>query len=285
MENKLDIYNYILSPEIQQYYRKNVKLSLMEQEQIVLHSYCSVWQKTKLLRLLMEEMEGSEKERINEMLLLHESILREIEDPKERVLFVAERNASLTRYGRTDMHSIFKYVSVGLEYYESLGGIMMELAKEKEDADKEDGDTGFDLMIVDMIEFPKEGGHKEEVYFKIIWNQGEPQINRVYVDDKWIRERGFSEDVRDRYNEKFTRNILPFESGSRLKIQTPFMKKPFYGILWSELDGNGCWYHFLYEEDDKEQKGQFIDLSYSELTFGLGYAVLDWVYRGKEHKA
>lgn len=282
MENKFDIYDYILSPEIQQYYRKNVKLSLMEQEQIILHSYCSVQRKTELLSFLMKAAEDDEKERIGEMVLLHESILKAIENPKEKVLFVAERKASLTRYGKTDMKFIFEYTSDGLEYFDSLDEIMEKLEKEKECADKESGDVGYDLMIVDMIELP-EKGHKEEIYFKIIWNQGKPQINRIYMDDRWIMEKGFSEDVCDRYNERFTRHILPFESGSRLKIQTPFMKEPFYGILQSELDGNGCWYHFLYGEDDKQQEGQFIDLSYSELTFELGYAVLDWIYRGKEN--
>lgn len=59
----------------------------------------------------------------------------------------------------------------------------------------------------------------------------------------------------------------------------PFMKEPFYGILWSEMDGNGCWYHLI-DRNEKAENG--VDLSYMEFnSICEGYCTLDWVERAE----
>lgn len=56
-------------------------------------------------------------------------------------------------------------------------------------------------------------------------------------------------------------------------VKTPFMDKSLYGILESEIDGNGCWYHFLNVNGYPE-----IDLSYYTISFLKGMSIFDWLY-------
>lgn len=77
---------------------------------------------------------------------------------------------------------------------------------------------------------------------------------------------------------------LPFEDKSRLKLKLPFMDEPFYGILDSEPDCFGDWYHFLWEEniwklpEDGRDYGDCMALSEIELDYS-GYSILDWLER------
>ena len=68
------------------------------------------------------------------------------------------------------------------------------------------------------------------------------------IDDKWFGRKGFSNDcIRDIYDE--FHSPLPFEHGSRIKLKTPEMLKPVYGVLDSSGDCYGRWFYFLYVED------------------------------------
>ena len=69
---------------------------------------------------------------------------------------------------------------------------------------------------------------------------------------------------------------MPFEDGSRLKLQLPFMEEPFDGII-SSVDAYG-WYNNLYDENDPERE-QFISLSYAEINMCSRYSPLDWIER------
>lgn len=97
--------------------------------------------------------------------------------------------------------------------------------------------------------------------------------------DKGIRAQGFHKDTADRFHNDSSHHPLPFENGCRLKLQLPFMKEPFYGTLESEMDGLGCWYHFLCFKDGRPAGTGFIDLTWWEIDVATGYSALDWIER------
>lgn len=56
-------------------------------------------------------------------------------------------------------------------------------------------------------------------------------------------------------------------------IKTPFMQEPLYGMLESEMDVNGCWYHFFVVDEYID-----VDLHYYTIGFMKGISVFDWMY-------
>ena len=95
---------------------------------------------------------------------------------------------------------------------------------------------------------------------------------------------------------------LDYEHGSRIKLQTPEVLEPVYGILDSSVDCYGYWYHFLCVEDkecdyntvkklmeeDKiwemhnNRQVDIIDLSYPQLDMHERFLTYDWIERADE---
>lgn len=87
---------------------------------------------------------------------------------------------------------------------------------------------------------------KVRFYMELI--DGKNEISRFYVDDDWLRENGISEAVID---DLFNggnggRHSYPFANFGSVLLQTPLMEKPLKCKINSDLDGNYCWYQWLY---------------------------------------
>lgn len=124
-----------------------------------------------------------------------------------------------------------------------------------------------------VSQLPQDAKVKEAFRFTLYWIDGSWQIKDLEIDEKDLEAQGVSEDTVRQYGfwGLTTRHPLPYKVGDRLKLQLPFMKVPYYGILGSEKDGNGCWYHWL---NDWE-----IDLSYAEIDLTSRYSTFDWIER------
>jgi len=130
-----------------------------------------------------------------------------------------------------------------------------------------------------VLQVPQDEKVKTQVTFTMFWIDGRWEIKDFCAGKEVLRRQGVSEDTIGRFCESSLYHPLPFENGSRLKLQLPFMEKPVYGTLESELDGNGCWYHFLYCEGDKECHPSFA-LTDAEIDMmAYGYNSLDWIGR------
>ena len=95
---------------------------------------------------------------------------------------------------------------------------------------------------------------------------------------------------------------MPFQHGSRIKLKTPEMLKPVYGILDSSGDCYGRWYHFLCVEDKEHdfravkklmeedkiwveynnRQVDIIDLSSPQLDRYDKFLTYDWIERADE---
>lgn len=270
MKEKLDIYECILSEQIQQFYRKNIVLTLEEKETLIITSFTPVQRQLEMLRLLTGEAQGQEREQIQEMIRLYEKMIGMIYHPTGRILYICDWKEPVTNYGETEISNTFHTVSTDSDYFDSMEEILAYFQE----------GMGNLLADVTMIEIPEDGGkHKELGGFYAAWKE-KPMIYHIWFQDKEMMQKDISEETISRYifASSSMRMPLPFESGNRIRLKTPFMEKAIFGKLSSELDGNGCWYHFLYKDDEEDEYNcKFLDFSYLKMCWKFHLSVLDWI--------
>lgn len=138
------------------------------------------------------------------------------------------------------------------------------------------------IARVTVVNVPPDEKAKEVFKFYLFWIDGEWVIKEFHIDDNELRRQGISDEAIKLmgYTGYWQYHPLPFENGCRLKFQLPFMYEPVYGTLESELDGNGCWYRFLYLDDvDGKGYSDSVDLTEAEINLTSGYSSLDWIER------
>ncbi len=259
-----DVYSVIRSAEIRDYYRKKGVFTIFEKEQLILHSFIPVQQKTDMLRRLSKVGSVEESCRIDEMCRLYSAYIDMVHYPAVRTVFILECNEWSQDGSRIDAGTW------GVEAYDTVSEITGEM-------DRIYGgmETKANACVT-VLHVPQDGKVKEAFQFTIFWIDGKWEIKDLYVEDRELEMQGVSKDTIYRYGDDSLYHPLPFESGSRLKLQLPFMERPIYGILESELDGNGCWYHFLFCEGEGLPS---FNLTSAEINLTSGYSSLDWIGR------
>ena len=85
----LDVYDWILSPEIREHLRKTYPLSLEEKMQIICGAFRSIEEKEPALRTLLEEAEpGETREKLEKVIRLYGLALEELQKTGPEHLFV-----------------------------------------------------------------------------------------------------------------------------------------------------------------------------------------------------
>lgn len=262
----MDIYSLIRSAEIRDYYRRKDILGIFEKEQLILHSFSSVQQKAVMLGQLSKTGSGEENSRIDEMRRVYSRYIDMICHPAVRTVFILEFNE-----WRQD-GSLLDDSACGLEARDTVDELTVEM--EGIYGGMETKASAF----VTVLQVPQGEKVKEACKFTMFWIDGKWEIKDLRVEDEELEMQGVSEDTIYRFNNFHLNHPLPFENGSRLKLQLPFMENPVYGTLESELDGFGCWYHFLYCEGDRDYSS-LVDLTNTEINLTSGYSSLDWIER------
>lgn len=268
-EPEMDVYSLIRSAEIRDYYRREDILGIFEKEQLILHAFISVQQKAVMLKYLAQTGTGEENNRIDEMCRVYSRYIDMIYHPSERTIFILDSNEH-----RWDEDGSY----LGFSGFDGAYDTVDEVVKEMEDIYSGMEAKAYAYVIV--LQVPQNEKVKEAFKFTMFWIDGQWQIKDLEIEDKELEMQGISEDTVSRFKCTSLYHFLPFENGSRLKLSLPFMKKPVYGILESELDGNGCWYHFLYGEDAQDRFGM-INLTNAEIDLMSGYSSLDWIERAE----
>lgn len=260
-----DVYSVIKSAEIREYLRKGDSMDFFEKEQLILHSYTSVQQKMDMLKQLSQTGNEEERKSVNEMLCIYREYTDLIYHPVVRTIFLLEYVEPRWESGK---------VNRGYQGIWAVCDTLDEVTEELESIFAGEEESGYGY--VGVIHVPQNEKVKLPYCFRMFWIDEKWQIKDMRIKDTELETRRISEDIRYRLEDIVGRHPLPFQNGDRLKIQMPFMKEPFYGIIWSELDGNGCWYHWL---NRNEEEGECVDLSYIEFNYCSGYSTLDWVER------
>lgn len=266
-----DVYSVIKSPEVRDYLRNEAKLNIFDEEQIILHSYISVYQKMDMLKQLANIGNAEEAGLIREMHDIFAEYMNQIYHPAVRTIFLLE---NLEPYLERFRGSIFIDENGGLDdVYDTVD----EMIAEDLELYSQDG-RGMELYgYVSVVQVPQDEKSRTPFAFTLFWIDEKWQIKDIIVyDEESLKAQGFSEETILRFTWAGYSYPLPFENGSRLKLQLPFMEEPFYGIL-SSVDADG-WYHNLYDENDQKRE-QSISLSYAEISLGSRYSPLDWIER------
>lgn len=286
------IYDVMRSEEIREYYRKNVELDTEEQESVIIKSYNSLKNKLELLKKLYNNIPEQDKKDIEEMITLYELMITIYYNPYEffgkecRVLYALHSLKPLCNLLGNEIaiekHRLDYYYSQYVEYFDNIESMNEFLFIE---------DNLTEPFEVDIIVIPNNGVPS---YFPIDFHC--EYLNKELVPLSFIIDNKIT--LFDKFNisEAISRNRfsrighrgLPFESGCRIKIQTPIMQEPFYCIIKSEqdypIDPNSCWYNFAYKDgtkkDEFDNSDILLDLSYlSNIGVTSEYAVFDWVER------
>jgi hypothetical protein len=260
-DDAFDVYGVIRSEEIREYYRKEDPMGILEKEQLILHSYTSVEQKVTLLKELSRTCSKEESRMLDEMRRVYEKYIRQLRHPDVRTIFLLEYVEQGYDEGRIIVPGV-------------LGGAFDTVEEVEGELTKIYG--GVEEMVfgrVTVLQVPKKEKVKEAFCFGLFWIDGKWQVKDFSVREEVLKAQGVSADTVERFCEYSMRHPLPFENGCRLKLLLPFMKEPVYGILESEKDGNGCWYHFLNVGNES------FDLSYSKIDLTSEYSSLDFIER------
>lgn len=267
-EAPADVYNLIRSPEIRDFLRKEVDLDIFDKEQIILHSYISIPQKLTMLKQLSDTGSEEEAEQINEVYDILLEYMNQIYNPTVRTIFLLEIEQPYLEDGSVKEESEFvaAYDTVDeltemMEAY-SVNGMEMSL---------------YGYVIA--VQVPQDEKLRQPFGFTLFWVDEKWQVKDIDLyEKKSLRAQGYGDALFRLYGGE-RRYPLPFEDGSRLKLQMPFMEEPFCGIL-SSANAYG-WYYHLYDEKDKERKDHLnsINLSYAEIGLTSRYSSLDWIER------
>lgn len=295
-----DIYNLIQSKEVREYLREHRKFKVLEQEIIIRNSYYTIEQKLEFMkRLLTETKEGTtddeELEILEEKVRMYEFVVNFIHNPGDNVIYMAqEETRGYNVYLKNNAYRMSEKLYADTHYFRSFEDVIKYW----------EGAVGTEYTVcVDMVLLSELGAkyNVDEIVQPVCFNMsidltGKVSIRSFGIDDKWFVRRGFSEDCVWGMCEKF-RCPLPFEHGTRIKLQTPEMLKPVYGILDSSMDCHGCWYHFLCVEDEShdfnsvkklmeedkiwvehnEREVDVIDLTYPQLDMCEKFLTYDWI--------
>lgn len=288
------IYDLMRSEEIREYYRKNVELDTEEQECVIINCYKSLKEKLELLKKLYDNVPEEDKNNVKEMITLYELVNTIYYNPYEffgndcRVIYALHYLKPLCNLLGVDKavsnRNLFDCYSQYVEYFDNIEKMI-------EFMNVDECYKYNEPFEVDIIVIPNNG---ESLYYPIEYYceyiNGNFELINFTLDNKTdiFDKYNISETIHREIFSKISHKGLPFKSGDRIKVQTPSMDQPFYGIISSEqdypIDPNSCWYNFVYEDgtnvEDFDKSIILLDLSYINIDNSPKvYAIFDWVER------
>lgn len=302
-----DVYSLIQSKEVREYLRKNRKFKILEQEIIIHNSYYTIEEKLEFMKQLLAEAQDDrtvdkfDMELLEEKVKMYEFIVNFIHNPGDDVIYMAqEETHGYDRCREDNAYRMSDKIYSDTHYFRRFEDVI----KYWEGA----ANTVEYTVCVDMILLSEQGAkyNTDEIvqpvwFYMSIGLDGKISIRSFGIDDKWFERKGFSEDcVWDICDHFYC--PLPFEHGCRIKLKTPEMLEPVYGILDSSMDGGGFWYHFLYVEDEEhdyntvkklmeenkiweERENRQVDvisLTYPQVDMYGYFLTYDWIERAED---
>lgn len=263
---EMDVYSLIRSAEVRDYYRRGNVCDNWEKKVILIqHAYVSVQKKAAMLKQLSGTGTEEENRMTEEMCLIYSQYIDMVYRPPVRTLFVVE-SANLwwdESVGSIDENLGFDNV------YESLDEVIAHMESFCTNARKDEREKVYARVTV--LHVPPDEKVKEVFKFELFWIDGEWEIKDFDINDDELRSQGISDGAIDFFSfGGMQHHPLPFENRCRMKFRLPFMDEPVYGTLESELDGNGCWYHFLYFDEVDGMGGGSVAMTHEEIDLTSG---------------
>lgn len=292
-----DIYSIIQSKMVGDFLRNNRIFSALEQEYLIRKSYHSIEQKLIWMKELLKDSAGEADPILAERVRLFETIIDFIYKPNEDVLYLTFEDFTGYSERNVNNYELSRSIAPVTHYFKTMDEVMrywsVDVGKSREV-----------LIRVDMVctsQWKAQSDELEQpVWFTIVNKNGKLQIMNVGISREWFLRKGFSKLCLQKYSINEFRSPLPFENMERVKLQTPTMGNPIYGVMDSSKDCFGCWYHFFLCEDslhDAEalrkiitgrnvypKELEYIDLSYPLLEPCEDYLTYDWIELAEERE-
>ena len=315
-----DILNLIRSEEIREYFRKNWKMNIEQKLSLVARSYVDISVKIEYLRHLAEQCDRKERALVLDMIKYMELGYRSITQPETSALYVLHilgyDGPDLDDEEDFDLNDTLDIYEDRHEYFISYKEVIKYLEIERNGSETIDWGA-----YVEQINFPfteeqldeeRDGlcrQYVEDWGFWLFWSDGkwilksfEKYLGSRHGFDEnmelWCKKIGISKAVVDMstnfdYHELGHQFSLPFERGTKLKLQTPFMEKPIFGTFDSY--SYSAWQNHLYlcaddsfpfdkstdnTPEEERVNGNHLILSYQMLTGDSNiFSTWDWLER------
>lgn len=315
-----DIFNLIRSKEIREYFRKNWKMNIEQKLSLIARSYVDISVKIEYLRHFAEQCDQEDRALVLNMIKYMELGYRSITQPETSALYVLHilgyDGPNLDDEEDFDLNDALDIYTDRNEFFIRYKEVIKYLEIERNDSEAIDWGA-----YVEQINFPfSEEQLDEESYgrcrqyaedwgFWLFWSDGKWILKNFekYLASRhgfdemelWCKKIGISKEVVDMstqfdFHELGHQFSLPFERGTKLKLQTPFMWKPIFGIFDSYSYYNGEVNHlYLCAEDsfpfdkscdntpeEERVNGNHLILSYQMLTGHSNiFSTWDWLER------
>lgn len=269
MSGMLDVYDWILSPEIREHIRANYPLSMKEKMHIICGGFRSIEEKETALRALLDES-GEAREQVEAMIRLYGLAMEELRKAGSEHLFVLP---TVSHMWSQKWNSLITH-DVGLcsSYAELLEYTKKRPLEPHISASKWELVNGTWENVIDFdIQWVKE----KKAYCTIRFWPSEKK-EKAWGFDSEMTQFQLGNDVLDCHRLPYP---IPFMTGDLVKLDGPMLKKPLFGVMNNVLDMNGTRYMWFGYVDGN--RFGVLDLSYSLLHQIGGYRVIDWLYSAK----
>ena len=265
----LDVYDWILSPEIREHMRANYPLSVEEKMHIICGGFRSIEEKETALRTLLDES-GEKREQIETMIRLYGLAMKELRKTGPEHLFVLPTVAH--RWSQKWNSLITSDVRLCSSYAELLKYTENRPVEPHISASKWEQVNGTWENVID---------------FDIQRVKGVYCTTRFWPSEKKEKEWGFDFEMTELQLELGNDVLgchrlpypIPFMTGDLVKLDGPMLNKPLFGVMDNALDLNGTrymWFGFV-----EGNHFGVLDLSYSLLHLIGEYRVIDCLYPAK----
>lgn len=264
-----NIYDWILSEEIREDWRRHPPLPLSEEARIISFAYRSIEEKLQALAILSRRAKDTEEK---------EELEQAVNYYKAAVSHMKSENEAPKKPHPGEIWTIETFC-----YDSNMGSI---------------GD------VHELEEFHLE--YSYEMAKKWIWGLRRESAGEVYSLNKWILEKEKPKRVLEcslRYvgDELCTTHVyldeyktpfllhdrrlplgLPFSTGQLVKLEGPVFLEPLFGVWCGEYGFDGCWYNYMGymegREDGKTPVFTVRNMGYHGAELHEEFGILDWLH-------
>lgn len=275
MGKEFDIYSIIKTEEIREYFRQNRKFTILEQEQLIIHSYTSLVRKQEMLCWLRNKAIDGDKEKVNNMVSLYDEVIRDILSPCYRPLFIHQYMEPIYSYSEEDISDLFYSVQDCFGVYPRFEDLSRHLEEMKAEGEKRRYEKQSLAHIIKVLD---NGKYSRGLTFTLIEEDGKYYPKDFIVNQEWLHEHNIYEETYQRKQDYISEYQLPYENGDHIKLVLPFWKRPIYGVFERYVK-NGMVHQSFFLNGQEHTPGNELDMSYQDFELSSGYSVFDWVDR------
>ena len=284
-----EIYDLIRSEEVREHAKKHWESDAKEMVLLIHFAFTPIQKRYELMKRYVSTIENEADRNYAEgFVRVYELVLNHIFHPAEKVLYICQLFRPSVDGKATENEAVKKGFDLTEDCLRGWFDNFEDLIKSEVEP-YEPMEPGY-FFKVNEVSIGADVPSDDKVAFHMECVDGKTEITRFFTDEEWLKANGISEEVReDMFCGDGGRHSYPFPNFGNVILQTPLMEKPLKCTLHSSLDGNYCWYHFLYprashiyefpEFDDVNVlfNPWTIDMSYWMIGLTGDYNAFDWI--------